>query len=46
MRRGERLGMIKFGSRVELFLPADEDVEIVVRLGQKVRAGESLIGRW
>jgi phosphatidylserine decarboxylase len=39
---GERLGMIKFGSRVDLFLPAN--VEIKVKLNQKVRAGETIIG--
>ncbi|MDH4223915.1 MAG: phosphatidylserine decarboxylase family protein [candidate division Zixibacteria bacterium] len=39
---GERFGMIKFGSRVELFLP--EKVKILVKLGQKVKAGETIIG--
>ncbi len=39
---GERFGMIKFGSRVELFLP--EKVKISVVLNQKVRAGETIIG--
>jgi phosphatidylserine decarboxylase len=39
---GQRLGMIKFGSRVDHLLP--ENVEIRVRLDQKVRAGETIIG--
>ncbi|MCK4223544.1 MAG: phosphatidylserine decarboxylase family protein [candidate division Zixibacteria bacterium] len=39
---GERFGMIKFGSRVDLFLP--ENVEIKVKLNQRVKAGETIIG--
>jgi len=42
VRAGERFGMIKFGSRIDLFLPAN--VEIKVKLNQKVRAGETIIG--
>ncbi len=41
---GNRFGMIKFGSRVDLFLPAC--VKIEVRLHQKVKAGETVIGRY
>jgi phosphatidylserine decarboxylase len=41
---GERFGMIKFGSRVEIFLP--EKVELLVKLNQKVRAGETIIGTY
>jgi len=41
---GERFGMIKFGSRVEIFLP--EKVKILVSLDQKVRAGETIIGTY
>jgi phosphatidylserine decarboxylase len=40
---GERLGLIKFGSRVELFLPAG--CEIAVRVGDRVFAGESILAR-
>jgi phosphatidylserine decarboxylase len=39
---GERFGMIKFGSRVDLFLP--ENVDIKVTLNQRVKAGETIIG--
>ena len=42
VQAGQRLGMIQFGSRVDLFLP--EEVEIKVKLGQKVRAGETIVG--
>ena len=41
--RGDRFGLICFGSRVDLYLPAG--TEISVREGQKVRAGETVIGR-
>ena len=40
--RGERVGLIKFGSRVDLFLPAGIDVR--VRLGDRVQAGSSVLG--
>ncbi len=36
----ERLGLIKFGSRVEIFIPA-EKTRLLVNLGHRVRAGES-----
>lgn len=42
VKKGERLGLIRFGSRVELFLPLGSTV--LVKVGQKVRAGETPIG--
>jgi len=39
---GERFGLIRFGSRVDVFLPADTTV--LVKLGDKVGAGETPIG--
>jgi phosphatidylserine decarboxylase len=36
---GEQFGMIKFGSRTELYLSASENVECMVRIGDKVKAG-------
>ncbi len=39
---GERFGIIKFGSRVDVFLP--KNVELKVSLNQKVQAGESILG--
>lgn len=42
IKAGDRFGMIKFGSRLDLFLP--QDVHIEVKLNQKVRAGETIIG--
>jgi phosphatidylserine decarboxylase len=43
LERGERLGMIRFGSRVEIFLP--EDVEIAVAAGAHVKGGETVLAR-
>jgi phosphatidylserine decarboxylase len=42
LKAGQRFGMIQFGSRVDLFLP--HNVKIEVNLGEKVKAGESIIG--
>ena len=41
---GERIGLIRFGSRMDLWLP--EDAEILVRPGQTVAGGESVVARW
>jgi len=40
---GERFGLIKFGSRTDLVLPAE--IEILVKPGDRVRGGITLIGR-
>lgn len=42
IQKGERFGLIRFGSRVEVFLPPDSTV--VVRPGDKVRAGQTPLG--
>jgi phosphatidylserine decarboxylase len=41
VQRGGRFGIIKFGSRLEIFVPLN--AEIRVRLKEKVRAGETII---
>lgn len=41
--RGERLGLIRFGSRVDLYLPPD--CALAVRVGDKIKGGQSIIGR-
>jgi phosphatidylserine decarboxylase len=41
VRRGDRIGLIRYGSRVDVFLPADATIQ--VRVGDRVRAGESTI---
>jgi phosphatidylserine decarboxylase len=43
VRRGRRFGLIRFGSRVDLYLPLD--TEVLIKVGDKVRAGETLLGR-
>jgi phosphatidylserine decarboxylase len=43
LAKGERLGMIRFGSRVELFLPAG--VEITVKPGDHVQGAASIVAR-
>lgn len=42
LRRGEIFGLIRFGSRVDLYLP--KEVKPIVRVGQHVKGGESIIG--
>ena len=46
VHRGQRIGMIRFGSRVEVFVPDDDRFEVAVRLGQSVRAGRTVLGEW
>ncbi len=41
---GERVGMIRFGSRVDVWLPAE--AEIVVHPGQHVAGGSTILARW
>ncbi len=43
LRRGERYGMIKFGSRLDIYLP--KEAKINVKIGDKVRAGETILGK-
>jgi phosphatidylserine decarboxylase len=40
--QGQRVGMIRFGSRLDLYLPAE--ARLSVAHGDRVRAGESVIG--
>jgi phosphatidylserine decarboxylase len=42
--RGDRIGLIRFGSRVDLYLPPE--AAIVVKPGDRVRGGSSLLGRF
>ena len=42
--KGQKLGLIRFGSRVDLFLPPE--VEVLVTEGQQVAAGQTLMARW
>lgn len=42
VRQGQRVGLIRFGSRVDLYLPAE--ARLSVAPGDRVRAGESVLG--
>ena len=44
VRRGDRFGMMKFGSRLDMYFPKG-DIEIVAALGDQVTAGETIIAR-
>jgi len=44
LRSGERIGMIRFGSRVDLYLPGGS--RIIVKKGEKVFAGKTVVGYW
>lgn len=43
LEKGELYGLIRFGSCTEIVMPAS--VEVLVRKGEKVRGGETIIGR-
>ncbi len=42
VQKGDRYGMIRFGSRLDLYLPHDFDV--AVNIGEKTQAGSTIIG--
>ena len=44
VEQGKELGFIKFGSRVDLFLPPG--TEVTVKIGEKVKGNRSVIGKW
>lgn len=41
---GERVGIIRFGSRVDVWLP--KEAQVVIRRGQMVKGGESILAKW
>jgi len=41
VERGQRVGLIKFGSRVDVVLPAEAALK--VKVGQKVKGGSSIL---
>lgn len=45
LERGQKFGMIKFGSRTELYVPKRLLTEISVKVGDKVKGGESILAR-
>jgi phosphatidylserine decarboxylase len=44
VQQGERLGMIRFGSRVDLFLPTD--ARVLVQRGMRTKCGLTVVARW
>src|SRR5580704_1082365 len=42
--RGERIGLVRFGSRVDLWVP--REAEILVKLGDNVKGGSSVLAKW
>jgi phosphatidylserine decarboxylase len=44
LRRGQRFGMVKLGSRLEVYVPTSLPFRPTVAVGDKVRAGESVLG--
>lgn len=42
LAKGDRIGMMKFGSRMDIYLPA-QSVDVTVKKGDRVRAGETVI---
>ena len=44
LARGQRYGFIRFGSRVDVYLPAHARAE--VSIGQKVAGGRTILARW
>jgi len=42
--RGERIGLVRFGSRVDVWVP--KEAEILVRVGENVKGGSSVLARW
>ncbi|MEI6947995.1 phosphatidylserine decarboxylase family protein [Paraflavisolibacter sp. H34] len=44
VKQGDEMGFIKFGSRVDLLLPVDTQID--VQINQKVQGGVTVLGRW
>lgn len=44
IQRGERIGIVRFGSRMDLWLPLG--AEVVVKAGDHVAGGSSIVARW
>jgi phosphatidylserine decarboxylase len=44
LERGQRFGLICFGSRLDIYLPAETQIKVSV--GDRVQAGSSIVGQW
>jgi len=45
VEKGQRVGMIKFGSRTELYVPSRSLAEVTVKVGDRVKGGETIVAR-
>jgi phosphatidylserine decarboxylase len=46
VHKGDRLGMIKFGSRTDVLIPADAPVQVLVKVGDMVQGGSTVLMRF
>lgn len=46
LARGERFGMIKLGSRTELVIPREDGLQIQTKIGDRVKAGATILARY
>jgi len=44
VRQGERMGLIRFGSRVDVFVPAG--IQVRAKVGDVTKAGQTVIAEW
>ena len=45
LNAGDKIGMVKFGSRGEIYIPKGVDMDIYVKRGDHVKAGLTVLGR-
>ncbi len=45
LKAGDKIGMVKFGSRGEIYLPLSVDIDVYVKKGEHVKAGLTVLGR-
>jgi len=45
LKKGEKIGIIRLGSRVDLYLPNNKNLKIKVKKGDKLNAGESSVAK-
>jgi phosphatidylserine decarboxylase len=46
LARGQKFGMIKLGSRTEIILPDDGSLRVMAQVGERVKAGRSVLARY
>jgi len=45
VKKGDRIGMIRLGSRVDLYIPKNPKFDVCVKIGDKIKAGESRLAK-